>query len=51
MPGIDFTNYENTMRRVIWGYIYTAKIKIHNKDISWDVIISEVIMKCFAIFA
>ena len=29
---IDFTYYQNTLRRVIWGYIYTFSIKIRIKD-------------------
>ena len=27
----DFANDKNTMRRVIWGYIYTLKIKVTSK--------------------
>lgn len=29
---IDFTNDQNAMHRVIWGYNYTLKIKTQIKD-------------------
>ena len=32
MVPIDFINDQNTMRKVICGYIYMLKIKIHIKD-------------------
>ena len=44
---IDFTNDQNTIRRVFWGYIYTSKIKIHVKVNTWDFIIFTVILERF----
>ena len=32
MTPIDSTNDQNTMRRVIYGYIYTLRIKIPIKE-------------------
>ena len=47
---IYFTNNKNSIRRVIWGFIYTSKIKIHVKDNTWNVIILTIIQKMFAKF-
>ena len=47
---IYFTNNKNSIRRVIWGFIYTSKIKIHIKDNTWNVIILTIIQKMFAKF-
>ena len=33
MTNIDFTNDENIMGRIVWGYIYALNIKIHFKDV------------------
>ena len=32
MTPFDFPDDQNAMRRVIWGYIYTWKIKVHTKN-------------------
>ena len=45
---IYFTNNKISIRRVIWGFIYTSKIKIHIKDSTWNVIILTIIQKMFA---
>ena len=50
MVPIDVTNDQNIMRRVIWGYIHTLKIKIHNKDNIWNVIIFTVVQETHAEF-
>ena len=39
MDSIDFTNNQNAIRRVIWDYIYTLKIKKNIKDNTWSIII------------
>ena len=44
---IYFTNNKISIRRVIWGFIYTSKIKIHIKDSTWNVIILTIIQKMF----
>ena len=47
---IYFTNNKNSIRRVIWSFIYTSKIKLHIKDNTWNVIILTIIQKMFAKF-
>ena len=47
---IYFINNKNSIRRVIWGFIYTSKIKIYIKDNTWNVIILTIIQKMFAKF-
>ena len=48
MAPIDFTNNQNTIRGIIWGYIYTFKIEIHIKDHSWDIPIFTIILEITA---
>ena len=43
MAPIGFTNDQNTMRGVIWGYIYTLNIYMHIEDNTWNVIIFTII--------
>ena len=50
MTPIDFTNYENTMRRDTWGYIYALKIKMIITENIWSVIFFSIIQKKFAKF-
>ena len=47
---IDFTNHQNTMCRVIWGYIYTLKIKTRVEEKTWIVIIFTIMNKEFEKF-
>ena len=48
MTTTDSTNYQNTMRRVIYGYIYTLTIKIHIKEKTWNCFVPIVITEKFA---
>ena len=45
MTPIDFINYENTMRRDTWGYIYALKIKMIITENIWSVIFFSIIQK------
>ena len=45
MAPINFINYQNTMRRVMCGYIYTLKIEMQIKDNTWNCIILTVAKK------
>ena len=47
---IDSANDENTMRRVILGYIYTLTIKIPIKEKTWNCLIFIVILETFTKF-
>ena len=48
MAPIDFNNDKNTMRGVIWGYIYSLNIKICINDNTRKVIIFTIIQDTFA---
>ena len=50
MAPICFADGEHTMRRVIWGYIYTFKIKIPIKDNTWNLFFFTVIQETIAKF-
>ena len=38
MAPAGFTDDQSAMRRVIWGYIHTLKIKSRIEDNTWNVI-------------
>ena len=47
MAPIDFTNVQKTIRIIIWGYIYTLKIKMHIKNDTWNFIIFTTTLETF----
>lgn len=47
MAPTDFTNDQNTIHKVIWGYIYTFKINVYTKDKTWNSIFFAKIQKTF----
>ena len=48
MARVDLTNHQNSVRGVIWGYIYTININIRIKDNTWNVIIVTIKQYTFA---
>ena len=50
MTPIDFTDNQNIMRRVIWGYIYTLMIHIPIYEKTWNFPIFTVTLETFARF-
>ena len=49
MVPTDFTNNQNAMGRVIWGYIYTLKSKINIRINTWNFIFN-IKLEAFAKF-
>ena len=47
MAPIDFTNYQNAMLGVIWGYIYTLNINIWIDNNTWNIIIFTITQDTF----
>ena len=48
MTPIHSTKDQNTLRRIIQGYIYTLAIKIHIKEKTFSCLIFTVILETFA---
>ena len=50
MAPIDFTNGQNTIRRVVWGCINTWKINTNMKDNTWNIIFNIITQETVAEF-